>query len=69
MQSGGWSITVSVTMLSEKTKKELERRRSSLYADLYQLCGQMTVHSLENLCRKIHAIEWKIYSFKKDGRI
>lgn len=56
-------------MLSEKTKKELERRRSSLRADLYQLCGQMTVHSLESLCRKIHAIEWKIYSFKKDGRI
>lgn len=56
-------------MLSEKSKKELERRRSSLRADLYQLCGQMTVHSLENLCRKIHAIEWKIRSFKKDGRI
>lgn len=47
-----------------KALKELKAQRSSLMADLYQTCGQMTVRSLEALCRKIHCIELKIHSFK-----
>lgn len=45
--------------------KELELRRRILYADLYQLCGQMTVRGLESLCRKIHHIDLKIHSIKR----
>lgn len=44
---------------------ELRAQRSSLMADLYQKCGQMTVRSLEELCRKINCIELKIHSFKR----
>lgn len=52
-------------MRRAKSRKELELMRSILYADLYQLCGQMTVRQLENTCRKIHLIDMKIHSFKK----
>lgn len=45
--------------------KELEMRRRILYADLCQLCGQMTVRGLESLCRKIHNIDIKIHSIKR----
>ena len=45
-------------------KKELEMQRRSLYADLYQTCGSMTVRSLETVCRKIHSLEIKIRSFR-----
>lgn len=43
---------------------ELKERLVCLYADLYQMCGHMPLHSFESLCRKIHGIEIKLYSFK-----
>ncbi len=46
------------------TEREYSRRRLRLYADLYQRCGQMPLHSLEALARKIHAIDIKIRSFR-----
>lgn len=48
----------------EKTKKELEDRRSCLYADLYQTCTKLSVRAMEELCRRIHSVEIKIHSFK-----
>lgn len=46
------------------TQRELEDRLACLYVSLYQSCGTMPIGSLENLCRKIHVIELRIYSFK-----
>ncbi|MCR4916255.1 MAG: hypothetical protein K6A96_10930 [Prevotella sp.] len=46
------------------TRKELEMRRSALYADLYQCAAHMDLHSMENLCRRINVIALKIYAFK-----
>lgn len=51
-------------MREERAKRELEARRASLYADLYQRAGMMGVSSVESLCRKMHIIELKIQSFK-----
>lgn len=52
-------------MQSERyTLKDLEMQLVCLNADLYQCCGSMPLTSLERLCRKIHLIELKIYSFK-----
>lgn len=45
-------------------KKELEMQLMSLDAYLYQTCGNMTVHRLEAICRKIHSLEIKIRSFR-----
>lgn len=45
-------------------RRELEAQRSCLYADLYQMCGKMTVKSVEAVCRKIHNLTIKIHSFK-----
>ena len=44
--------------------KDLEMQLVCLNADLYQCCGSMPLTSLERLCRRIHLIELKIYSFK-----
>ena len=43
---------------------ELKERLVCLYADLYQMCGHMPLAAFESLCRKIHGIEYKLYSFK-----
>lgn len=51
-------------MRESKSIKELEDRLACLNADLYQTCGSMSVTSLERLCRRIHLIEIKIYSFR-----
>ena len=51
-------------MKGNTTHKEYMKRRMMLYADLYQQCGQMHLHSLETLCRKIHTIDIKIRSFR-----
>lgn len=51
-------------MRERATLDELRGRLACLRADLYQMCGQMPVASLERLCRRIHTIEFKIYSFK-----
>lgn len=51
-------------MREERARRELEARRASLYADLYQRAGMMGVSSVESLCRKMHIIELKIQSFK-----
>ena len=46
------------------TEREYLRRRLSLYADLCQRGGQMPLHSLEALCRRINIIDMKILSFR-----
>ena len=46
------------------TVNELEAQLTCLTADLYQHCGTMPVAPLERLCRRIHLIELRIYSFK-----
>ena len=51
-------------MLSDKSKRELHGRRSCLYADLYQTCGSLDLHSLESLCRRLHIIDIKLYAIK-----
>lgn len=51
-------------MREARAKREMEAQRSCLYADLYQMCGQMTVKSVEAICRKIHNLTIKIHSFK-----
>ena len=43
---------------------DLKCRLACLYADLYQMAAHMPLHALESLCRKIHGIEIKLYSFK-----
>lgn len=44
--------------------EDLEAQLAWLYADLYQMGWSVSLRSFENLCRKIHIIEFKIYSFK-----
>ncbi len=51
-------------MIGKLTKHELVMQRDSLYADLYQVCGHCSLSYLEELCRKINNLSWKIYSFK-----
>jgi hypothetical protein len=53
------------------TLKDLEIRLACLRTELYQCCGSMPLASMESLCRKIHLIGLKIYSFKggnKNGK-
>lgn len=52
-------------MLKTKTSlRELTQRQRNLQADIYQRAAAMTLHSLEDLCRRLHCIEHKIHSFK-----
>lgn len=52
-------------MLREgESLNDLKAELACLNADLYQMCGTMPLHAFESLCRKIHLIELKIYSFK-----
>lgn len=47
-----------------RTKDELKERRLSLYHDLMQGSGSMTVQSFERIVRQIHNINIKIHSFR-----
>ena len=51
-------------MKEQRTKREYEAQRACLYAELYQYGASMPVRGLENLCRKIHGVELKIYRLK-----
>lgn len=59
----------SYTMKLKKTKEELEAQRSYLLADLYQRAARAGVHSVEELCRKLHCIEIKILFHSYKGGI
>jgi len=47
---------------------KLRLQLACLYSDLYQMAAHMPLAALESLCRKIHGIEHKLYSFNKGGR-
>lgn len=53
-----------MTLAVVESRKDLKARRSSLRADLYMRCSQMSVHQVESLCRRIHAVELKMLSFR-----
>lgn len=65
---GRSSGRVIIDMLKERESiEELEDRLACLMAELYQMCGSMTVGSLESLCRRIHIIQFKLKSSSKEG--
>lgn len=51
-------------MQLKESPQELRNQLASLYIDLIQIVGSVPVQTLETLCRKIHGIEFKLYSFK-----
>ena len=48
----------------EHARGELKALRLQLYGELWQRAGDMTLHSLESLCRKIHILDLKLHSFR-----
>ena len=51
-------------MREAKIRKELEAQRTNLYAELYQMCGKISIARFDALCRKIHSLTIKIHSFR-----
>ena len=53
-----------VTMRQERARYELEAERIRCYSELHRSMTDIDVHSLERICRRIHIVELKLYSFK-----
>ncbi len=51
-------------MQLKESPQELRNQLTGLYVDLVQVVGSVPVQTMEALCRKIHGIEFKLYSFK-----
>ena len=44
--------------------RKLEAQCHCIYADLYQTCGTLPLHSFEHLCSRLHAIQVRMHSFR-----
>lgn len=55
---------IYVMLRTTDTIQDLEVQYLCLYAELRQQAATMDLHSLERLCRRIHALEIKKRSFR-----